>query len=83
MEDLAADHVQIDAALEELLPLLLQLSEGRTVEEEALRHACTRLSTVLIPHIEREEDELFPLCGLLGPAEREAFRDELVARRNS
>ncbi len=80
---LAAEHVQIDEALEELLPLLQNLSEGRTVEEEAFRHACSRLSTVLIPHIEREEAELFPLCGLLGPADREAFREELIARRNT
>lgn len=79
---LAAEHVQIDAALEVLLPLLLKLSEGGTVEEEALRHASRQLSSVLIPHILLEEAELFPLCARLTVADREAFREELVARRN-
>lgn len=78
---LVAEHVQIDAALEVLLPLLLKLSEGGTVEEEALRQASRQLSSVLIPHITLEEAELFPLCARLTAADREAFRDELLARR--
>jgi hemerythrin-like domain-containing protein len=81
MEDLAADHVIIDRWLAELLPLLAALSKGEPADQEALRRASDGLARVLIPHIEREERELFELCARLGEADRRAFGEELAARR--
>lgn len=83
LDRLASEHRLIDDALELLLPLLQQLSEGEEVEAEALRSASLSLSDVLIPHIELEERELFPLCSQLSPEEKATFGRELIARRQA
>lgn len=81
LHDLAADHVVIDQWLAELGPLLATLAAGGTVDPAALRRAADGLNGTLIPHIEREERELFPLCARLSREEAAACGAEFAARR--
>lgn len=81
LDALHRDHVAIDACLATLLPLLQSLAEGRPVPHATFRAAVNVLRDVLLPHIEREERELFPLCAALPGADKLAIGRELVARR--
>ncbi len=81
LDELAQGHKEIDACLATLLPLLKSLSEGHRVPDATFRAAVNLLRDVLIPHIEREEADLFPLCAALSQEDRLAITRELQARR--
>jgi hypothetical protein len=81
LDELERDHRQIDACLATLLPLLGTLAEEGTVPHTTFRVAVSFLSTLLLPHIAREEDELFPLCARLSPEDRFEITQELLERR--
>ncbi len=81
MEALARDHAQIDQCLLRLNPMLEALSQGEIVPVEALREQVDTLRGILLPHIEREERELFPRCVALSEADRHEILTELFARR--
>jgi hemerythrin-like domain-containing protein len=78
---LEQEHKEIIGWLEELLPLLAELGEGRLVEKAALVEASEGLKGVLLPHIEREEQEFFGLCASLSEDEKLAFGEEFLKRR--
>lgn len=81
LADLERDHRQIDACLATLLPLLGTLAEEGRVPHATFRVSVSFLSNLLLPHIAREEDELFPLCARLSDEDRTAIARELVERR--
>lgn len=81
LDELERDHRRIDACLATLLPLLGTLAEEGKVPHTTFRVAVSVLSSLLLPHIAREEDELFPLCARLAPEDRVAIAQELVDRR--
>jgi iron-sulfur cluster repair protein YtfE (RIC family) len=81
LDELAHDHEEIDRCLATLLPLLAALVAGRRADHASLRVASDRLDALLLPHIAREEAELFPRCAELSEADRTAFAQELHARR--
>lgn len=81
MDDLARDHEAIHACLATLVIQLDALAQGRQTPHSVLRATVTLLSGLLLPHIEREEAELFPMCAQLSTADRRAISREIVARR--
>lgn len=81
LDELARDHHEIDAILATLLPLLDTLADGQLVPLALLRDTVAALSALLLAHIAREEDELFPLCTCLSEGDRLAIAREIVARR--
>ncbi|MDP2311574.1 MAG: hemerythrin domain-containing protein [Pseudomonadota bacterium] len=81
LDELERDHRKIDACLATLLPMLGTLAEEGRVPHATFRAAVSFLSGLLLPHIAREEDELFPLCARLSSEDRLAIASELVARR--
>ncbi len=81
LDELERDHRTIDACLATLLPLLGTLAAERQVPQATFRSAVSSLSSLLLPHIAREEDELFPLCARLSDDDRVAIAREIVARR--
>ncbi|MDP2304694.1 MAG: hemerythrin domain-containing protein [Pseudomonadota bacterium] len=82
LDELERDHRQIDACLATLLPLLGTLAEEGRVPHTTFRVAVSFLSSLLLPHIAREEEELFPLCVRLSAEDRVDIARELVERRN-
>ncbi len=83
LDALAADHVVIDRWIGGLLPLLNTLADGRLVDRGALEAQVEGLKCTLLPHIAREEVELFPACAALDPAELAAVAGEMAARRRA
>lgn len=83
LDDLRAQHAAMDATLAGLLPLLDALSREERINWPELGERVERLCGQLLPHIEREEAELFPRCALLSPADCEAIGAEIVARRRA
>lgn len=83
LDDLARDHREIDAILASLLPMLGLLAEQGHVPPALFRATAGALADVLLPHIAREEAELFPLCAALSTEELRAISREISARRSS
>ncbi|MDP2316375.1 MAG: hemerythrin domain-containing protein [Pseudomonadota bacterium] len=81
LDELAADHRAIDAVLATLLSILQAAADGRPVSHASLRADVTRLRALLLPHIAREEEVLFPLCAALSPSDRLEIGRELMSRR--
>lgn len=81
LADLEREHQEILRWLDRLLPLLARLGEGAGVDRGELSVASKGLLGVLIPHIDREERELFGFCERLSEEDRLAFGQELIARR--
>jgi iron-sulfur cluster repair protein YtfE (RIC family) len=77
------EHEAIVQALDALLPSLSALARGEAADHTRIRTAAEALVAVLLPHIEREERELFPLCAALSAPDRLAFGEELLARRRA
>jgi hypothetical protein len=71
----------MDACLATLLPLLATLAEGGEVPHTLLRVTVAHLSGILLPHIAREEEELFPQCERLGEYDRLTIAQEIAGRR--
>ena len=82
LAELAEDHAGIDRLLLTLNPMLEALSQGGMVPVEALRAQVDALRGLLLPHIAREERELFPRCAALSEADRHEIMAELLARRS-
>jgi hemerythrin-like domain-containing protein len=82
LDELSTDHREIEAQLELLLPLLSGLASGALVDHTRFRTHVDGLRAVLMPHIEREEAELFPLCAAFSVQEREAIATEMIRRRD-
>ncbi len=81
LDELERDHRKIDACLATLLPMLGTLAEEGRVPHATFRVAVSFLSNLLLPHITREEDEVFPLCARLSAEDNLAIARELVERR--
>jgi len=79
--ELAADHRAIDVLLARLLPLLDALAQGRLVDPDALRATSDALAGLLLPHIAREEQELFGACAALPEEVLVAVAREIAERR--
>ena len=81
LDALELEHGAIDACLARLIPLLSVLAEGGQPSRAALRAEVGFLRDILLPHIEREEAELFPLLASLTPLDRAQIGREMVSRR--
>jgi hypothetical protein len=81
LDALELEHGGIDACLARLIPLLSVLAEGGQPSRAALRAEVGFLRDILLPHIEREEAELFPLLASLTPLDRAQIGREMVSRR--
>jgi hemerythrin-like domain-containing protein len=77
------EHAAIDACLATLVPQLDALAADREASHPLLRVTVARVSSLLLPHIAREEDELFPLWERLPDADRVVIGRELVERRSA
>lgn len=80
-QDLARDHEAIDACIATLVLQLDALAAGRPSPQAVLRATAALLSSLLLPHIEREEAELFPRCASLPPDVQRAITEEIARRR--
>lgn len=81
LAELERDHRKIDACFATLLPMLGTLAEEGRVPHATFRAAVTIVSDLLLPHIAREEAEVFPLCAKLSTEDNLAIARELVERR--
>lgn len=81
LDSLEIEHGAIDACLARLIPQLSMLAEGGQPSRAALRAEVGFLRDILLPHIEREEAEMFPLLSELTPLDRMQIGRELLARR--
>lgn len=81
LDALEQDHRRIDVCLGTLLPMLRTLAEGDVVPRAPFESEVRALSDLLLPHIAREEEELFPRCARLTAEDRVAIALEIVARR--
>ncbi|MFN7147728.1 MAG: hemerythrin domain-containing protein, partial [Myxococcota bacterium] len=78
LEELARDHADVDACIWVLLAHLAPLAEGRIVPRATFRASAQVLRSRLLPRMDREERELFPLCEALSLADRVAIARELA-----
>ena len=79
LAELAEDHLRMDAGMPAVLALLDRWAAVQPPPRPELAEASHWLNSVLLPHLEREEKELFPACD--GIPEEEEIRREMRARR--
>jgi hemerythrin-like domain-containing protein len=81
LDALAAEHVTHDAGMPAVLRLLDQLAAGDPPPADVLDQAQRWLADALLPHLTREEAELFPWVRRLPPEDQADILGELRARR--
>lgn len=79
LDELARDHADVDACIWVLLAHLDALAAGRRIPHATFRASVHMLRSRLLPRMEREERELFPLCEALSLADRVAIARELAS----
>ena len=78
------DHEHLEAQIEALLPHLQAISAGDPSDPEVLLSAATRLTALLLPHLDLEEQLIFPIARrLLTPADLKFMRAALDARESA
>lgn len=83
LDELARDHADVDACIWVLLAHLGPLAAGRPIPSATFRASVRMLRSRLLPRMEREEQELFPLCEALSLADRVAIARELTLSTDS
>lgn len=81
MRDLAADHQRMDEGMPLVLALLDRLASQDLPPKADLAQANDWLHQTMLPHLLREETELFPRCASFSADQQQQVIQELRARR--